>query len=339
LKQNKFAFITAALLGSIALWFYLNNDKGTIDKSFRNFAVKEIESVDKIILKKKNIVTTLERSASGPWMVNGKYVANSTAIKSLLYTIKNIDIKEPVSKNEQSERISELLEQGILCEIYQNNMPAKAYYVGEATKENNGTFMVLANPQSNEPYPKAFVNCIPGVENNLVPNYKVEEREWRDHSVFSYQAQQITSVKFENPNHPELGYQLFASGDNVQVKMIVSGQLLSNIDASAVKQYLYYFEQLNFESYAAEYSENQLDSIKKSSPLSVLTVSDNTGKTNRVQFYQIPNSTNQTDKDGKLIQFDPEHLLALLDNGKDLVILKYYEFGKVLPVVSYFVKK
>lgn len=340
MKRNKFAIITAIVLGSFALWLYFNNGKGTINESWSNFAIADPATVNKIILKNIKIPITLERRPSGNWMVNGKYPANGNAIKSLLYTFKNIEIKAPVCKSEQERVLKDLSEKGILCEIYQDDLLVKAYYVGKVSSDLSGTYMAMIDIESTLPSEKAFITYIPGVESNVSVNYFIEERAWRDRTVFQYDPVQILSVKLEVPLFPQAGYELFRKeGGGYQVTMLSTKQLVTNIDSLAVKQYLSYFAQLNFESFESNLSATEMSTLLKSAPLNILTVTDITGKTNKVQFYPLKNTNNALDKDGKPLKYNPERMLALLENGKDLVVVKFFEFGKVMPPAAYFQSK
>lgn len=328
------------MLGSIAIGLYYNKGKGTIHESSSNFGIADPTTINKIILKKTNTSILLERQTSGKWTVNANYPVNENALKSLLYTFKNIEIKEPVGKSEQEKVINELSEQGIRCEIFQNNDLVKAYYVGKKTAGHVGTPMVMLDLETMKPLAKAFVTHIPGVEDNLSANYFIDERSWRDRTVFKYDPLSIRSVQLEVPLYPEAGYDMLLKEDGTyQVSMLFTKKVVSNIDTSAVKQYLSYFEQLNFERFETDITPTQLQLLLKAQPLNILTVTDNAGKTNKVQFYPLKNSKNILDKDGKPLKFDPERMLALLNNGKDLVIVKFFEFGKVMPPASYFVKK
>jgi hypothetical protein len=44
------------------------------------------------------------------------------------------------------------------------------------------------------------------------------------------------------------------------------------------------------------------------------------------------------DPSGKPLVFDPDRMDALLNNGKDFVIVQYYTFGKVMPPPDYFLR-
>ena len=340
MKRNKFTLIAVIILGSIAVWLYFNKGNGTIDRSIRNFSVQDVTTVDKITLKSGNAIINLIRQDVGVWMLNKHYTANINTLKSLLYTIKNIDIKEPVAKSIQDSVLKALVSNGVKCEIYQNNALTKAYYVGAETADGSGTYVVLINPETMKPAAKAFVAYIPGVEGNVGANYFVDEKAWRDNTVFSYKPEDILSIKLEIPLYPQASYELsINSFGNQEVKMLSSKQPLPNLDTSSVKQYLSYFEQLNFESFESDLNAEQMASLIKSTPLNILTVTSRDGRVNKVQFYPIRNTKNEVDEQGKHLKFDSEHISALLNNGKDLVIVKFYEFGKVMPPVDYFQRK
>ncbi len=120
MKKNRIAIVLVVLLGSLSFWFIINNKKGTIKETLRDFAVEDTASINKIFLADKNGHTiTLERKSPGLWTVNGKYNARMDAVQTLLYTIKKIDIKEPIGKKAVDNVIKRLAAKAIKCEIYQ----------------------------------------------------------------------------------------------------------------------------------------------------------------------------------------------------------------------------
>ncbi len=341
MKKNRVAIILVVILGAISFWFIINKGSGTIKETLRDFAVADTASINKIFLADKNGNSiTLERQPSGQWTVNGKYNVRPDAMQTLLRTIKKIDVKEPIGKNAQDNVIKRLAAKAVKCEIYQNGKLTKAYYVGTETPDQTGTYMILIDLETMKPSAKAFVTYIPGFEGYLTTRYFVEERGWRDRTVFQYIPSDIASVKVEAPSNLEYNYELIVKGNNnYQIKMLSSNQLLNNLDTLAVKQYLSYFQHLNFESFEIDLEKAQIDSVLKSQPINILTVTDNKGKSNKVKFYARFNQKKVAGNDGKLLPYDPERLDALLDNGKDFVMVQFYLFGKVMPVPGYFQKR
>lgn len=342
MKRNRIALVLVIVLGSLSFWFFITKNKGTIKETLKDFAVADTASITKIFLADKNGKTiTLERKPPLlQWMVNDKYSVRPDAIQTLLNTIKKIDVKEPVGKKAQDNVIKRLASSAIKCEIYQNNKLTKAYYVGVETPDQTGTYMILIDLENMKPSEKAFITYIPGFEGYLTTRYFVDEKGWRDRTVFQYVPDKIKSVKFEAPSNPENNYEVSVTGTNrFEVKKAGATQPISDLDTLAVKQYLSYFQQLNFEVFDDGLSQKQIDSTFQTKPINVLTITDYKGKTNKVTFYLRGNFKQERGEDGKVLPFDPVRMDALLENTKDLVIVQYFVFGKVLPPIDYFRKR
>lgn len=341
MKKNRIAIILVILLGSLSFWFIVNKHPGTIKENLKDFAVQDTSSINKIFLAdKKGREITLERKAPGQWTVNGKYNARMDAIQTLLYTINKVDVKEPVGKKAQDNVVKRLAAKAIRCEIYQNNKLTKAYYVGTETQDQTGTYMILIDLNTMQPAEKPFVTYIPGFEGYLTTRYFTEEIGWRDRGVFQYNPNDIKSIKVEVPFKPEYGYEIVVKGNNdYEVKNISKNQLLNNMDTLAVKQYLSYFQNIIFESFEVDLKEDQLDSVLRSQPLNIITVIDNSGKRNKIKLFARANKKGAVADNGKPFEFDPDRMDALLDNGKDFVIVQYLTFGKLMPPPDYFQKR
>jgi hypothetical protein len=342
MKRNKIAIILVIVLGSLSFWFIINKKNSTIKETLRDFAVEDTASVTRIFLAdKKGRNVTLERKASGRWMVNDKYPARMDAVNNLLVTIRRVDVKEPVSKIAHDNVVKMLATKAVRCEIYSGEKLVKAYYVGTETQDMTGTYMILIDPETMETSARPFVTYIPGFEGYLTTRYFTDELGWRDRVVFQYVPNEIKSVKLETPYTPELGYELVVKGENdFELKNLKDGKAIEGIDPLQVKQYLSYFQLLNFESFEVELKPAQIDSVLRSQPINILTVTDSKGDVNTVKFYaKKPKHEGAVDKDGKPLVFDPARMNALLDNGKDFVLVQYFVFGKVMPPAIYFQKK
>ena len=342
MKRNRVAIILVIILGAVSFWFVINNHNGTIKETLRDFAVADTASITKIFLANKNGNTvTLERKGPGRWTVNGKYSVRMDALKTLLVTIKKVDVKEPIGKNAVDNVIKRLAAKAIRCEIYQNDKLTKAYYVGTETQDASGTYMILMDLKTMLPSAKPFVTYIPGFDGYLTTRYFTEEKGWRDRTVFNYNPNEIKSVKLEIIGKPENNYELTVKGNNdYQIKMTATNKLVSDIDTLAVKQYLSYFQQINFESFEVSITQLQIDSTLKCQPINILTVTDAKGAVSKTKFYsRWPRRHGLFDETGKEIVYDTDRLDALLDNGKDFVMCQYYVFGKILPPIEYFLKK
>ncbi len=337
MKKNRKAIIAVILLGALSLWFILHNKKGTIKQTLRDFAVADTASIDKIFLADKSgRAITLERKDVGKWTVNGIHLARRDAIEMLLYTIKKIDVKEPVGKKATEFVVKKIASEAVKCEIYQKGELIKAYYVGGETQDQTGTYMILIDIETMESSAKPFVTYIPGFEGFLTTRYFTDAKDWRDRTVFSYVPNKIKSVKLEIPDKPELGYEVLQIAENkFQVKSLADGKAIQDLDTLAVKQYLSYYQQINYETMQLGMKQQEIDSTLKTKPINILTVANEKGETNTVKFYPRKPKKEAHDVDGKLLPFDPERMNATLNTG-EMIVVQYYIFGKLMPPMEYF---
>ncbi|HET6226295.1 MAG TPA: hypothetical protein VFF27_08455 [Bacteroidia bacterium] len=339
--KNRIAAIIVILLGSMAFWLIINNKKGTIKETLRDFAVEDTASITKIFLADKSLKSIiLERKPGGTWMVNGKYIARADVMQTLMQTIKNVDVKEPVGNAAQDNIIKRLSGSAIKCEIYAGEELVKAYYVGTETADQKGTYMILIDPSTMKPSAKAFVTYIPGFEGYLTTRYLTKEKGWRDQTIFKYNPDQIKSVRLEAPNTPEFGYEVMVNGNNnYDLQLLNKQKSTVKPDTLAVKQYLTYFRNLSFETFEDQLSEKQLDSLRMTKPLNIMTVKDNTGKTTTVKFYPRYAKKHSDDTAEKKTAIDMDRMDATIDDGKEVYVVQYYVFGKVMPPADYFQRK
>jgi hypothetical protein len=340
MKKNKIAIVLVIVLGAASFWYFQKRSNGTISENMRNFAVADVTTIDKIFLADKNGRNlTLEKDEQGAWKVNGKFKPREDVISTLLETMKRMDVKEPVGKNAQDNVIKRLAAKAVKCEIYQNNVLTKAYYIGSETQDQKGTFAIMIDVETMKPVEKPFVVYIPGFDGYLTTRYFTEEEGWRDRSMFEYKPTDIKSIKVEVPNDIKLGYELTVKGNNdYELKKLGDNSLLENVDPISVKQYLSYFQLLSFESFEVDITPTQKDSVMKSQPINIITVTDNAGQVNKVKFFARAPKLGAIDATGKLLKYDAERMDALLNNGKDFVMVQYFMFGKVMPPVEYFQK-
>ncbi len=340
MRKNRIAIILVILMGSLTFWFINKNRKSTLSAEMKSFAVKDTASISKIFLADKNGRNlTLERTESGKWTVNGKYGVRMDALETLLKTIMRVDVKEPVGKKAQDNVIKRLATRAVKCEIYQKGELTKAYYVGSETQDLTGTYMIMIDIETMQAMERPFVTYIPGFEGYLTTRYFTEEKGWRDRTMFQYNPNDIKSVRMEIPYNPSFGYELTVKGNNdYEIKMLSDNKVVANIDPLAVKQYLSYFQILSFESFEVDLKQNQIDSVLKSQPINILTVTDKDGKVNKVKFFARKPKKESYGKDGLLLKFDEERMDALMNNGVDFVMVQFYMFGKVMPTVDYFQK-
>lgn len=342
-KRNKVTVIIVVILSIITSWLIIQNKNGTIKESLRDFAVEDTSSITKIFLAdRQNHAVTLQRIKPGMWKVNDTYFARNDAVNTLLYTVKALEVKQPVAKKTREHVIKQLAAKSIKVEIYSNDDLVKIYYVGEDTPDHLGTYMLLSDPVTGENSVMPFVMYIPGFDGYLTPRYMTTSGEWRDRVVFKVIPTAIKSVKVEFSEAPEHSFELAVTGqNNFQLKQLRTNTLLP-FDTMAVKQYLSYYQSVNFETLLSDYmGKARVDSITSGTPpVYFIELTDMNGNKNLVKMWRRPPmDPEERDESGEPLKYDPDRMYALINDGRDFVLVQFFVFGKLLQPLDYFMPK
>jgi hypothetical protein len=334
MKKNRLTIIVVTLLILVSLYFmFFKSGFNTIMSKDNDFAVKDTGSITKIFIANKNNQTvTLTRVSKGQWMVNNHFIARPDCINTLLYTINMVTLKNVIDPRSWNEIIKNLSADAIKVEIYEGNNKMKVYYVGQETADELGTYMLLSNPETEENYKQPYVTYIPGFDGYLTTRYFIKEEDWRDRTIFQYYPYDLKSVSLVYPG-ADSSFRITIAGKNqFMLDNPRTNQKAASFDTIAVKQYLTYYQSVSWEVTASVHNR---DSIINSPPMAIIRVEDVKGKVTTLKLFHRRASEGQQEKYGIDYKYDPDRLFALI-NDKDLVLIQYFVFGKILQPVSYF---
>lgn len=341
MKRNRIILIAVLALAALSAYFVVNSGKGTVNKELRDFAFADTASVDKIFLADKTKKqVTLTKNADGSWTVNGQFKARPDAVTTLLRTIHDISVREPVGTKAKENIIKSLITGSIKCEVYADGELKRLYYVGSETPDQLGTYMLLADASSGENSSEPFVMEIKGFNGYLTTRYSPDVNEWRDKSAFAYFVPDIRSVKVEHAGEPENSFIVTQSPSLQYGLQSVTGQPLQ-FDTTQVRQFLSYFIRLGFVDFLNGMDKVKKDSILASPPAHIITVQDAAGKKNVVKFWLKEGDgvleQDTSKQNGKT--YDVDNMYASVNEGKDFVVVQYFVFGKLLQTPQYFLKR
>jgi hypothetical protein len=340
MKKNLIAFLIVLILGGITLWLVKRNGNTTVPKDLRDFALNDTAAVTRIFMADRaNHQVTLNKIRAGEWTVNNKWRARNDGIFNLLFVIKNLAIKSMVGISAQENVTKELASSAIKIEIYQGEKLVRCYYVGGATQDNEGTFMLLSDPETKKNSSRPFVMCIEGQSRYLTPVYNTNEAEWRDRTILSYYPPDIRSVKVEFMQATGTSYEVLQPAYNTfTVKNLKTNTVLDRPDTLAIKQYLSYFQSQSYESLIPGIDPQRKDSVLKSQPMYVLTVQDKNNKPTEIRFFAMEPRNVELDAHGKPEKYDLDKMYALI-NKQEFAVVQYFVFGKILTDIEYFTLK
>ena len=346
MNRKRIRILLIFALSSISLYLVFVKTKSTFGKEITDFAVKDTSSIVKIFMANKGPDrTTLERDKQGGvWTVNGQYKARLDMVNTLLETICDVDVVAPVAKHAYNNVIKMMAASSTKIEIYTKSYRIKlfnkiflfpyiklekVYYVGVPTQDKQGTLMLIEGSKV------PCITFIPGFNGFLSTRYSAHSSDWRDRSVFSYLVGDIKSVIIK-PQDQNESFEI----DNVGVRKYQLKSLSTNqniaVDSLKIFDYLTSFYQLNFEYFTDAMNKVEVDSIKKSKPHYEIIITDINGKTNTIKTFIRKAPIGYVDVLGYPRAYDMDRLYALINNGKDFVIIQYFVFDRIFKKLSDF---
>jgi len=337
-KSSSLIVISILLvLAGVSIYIYKSRSGlSTVDEDARNFAFRDTAAITRIFIADKDGKHSDIKRTKGSWVVNDKYNCRSDAILNLLEVIKLVEVKMPVPKAQRESVIKYMAAQALKVEIYAGEELVKVYYVGHETEDGEGSYMLLADPESGKNYKDPYVCFIPGFKGYLLPRYIANENEWRDRLVINYTPPQIKQVSVQN---------FEASADSsftIQLANANSFKLLNgkganlSFNETALRQYLVYLQNISYEVLLTGKNKKLQDSLLAVKPFSAITVTTVDNKVEKYNFYRKQFLGDINPEHGVKYDFDPDRLYLSFSDDREWALVQYFVFGKLLVSSNYF---
>ncbi len=321
------------LLGGAAFWFIKTKTAGNFDTAEGDFAVDNAASINRIVLTDTKNKQLELNHVNGVWMVNGKYAAREDLMNQLFDAVTHVTTLCPVPRAAHDNVIRQMLEKNVKVEVFTGiqEKPVKTYYVGGPTPDGENTYMLLETNGQMAKRPQ--MTYIPGFKGYLTYRYNTDEETWRTRVLYNYDRSEIKSLSLEYPADEKASFTINRLAKD-------SFQLLpqnAQFDIKAIYQQKYIREYLDFYSSvfieAFDNGYEKKDSLLQTKPYCTISITENDNSVNTVNLFHMPlnrRSKKQYDDRGNLMPYDIDHFYASIHNGKDLAIVQYYVFGKLL---------
>lgn len=345
-KKKKQLLLSLTLLITLVIYVvYLTVRNGgwsgrnnTFVEEIGDFSIKDTASIYQITItdQDKN-KAVIQRKEKGYWQVNGKHRARIESIDLILYTCKMIEVKSQVPIAARETIIRNLSVNYKKVEFFDaKNKWIKTWYVGGATKDNEGSYMILEDENG-----KAEVPCItyiPSFVGHLSSRFFCSEREWRFTGIFNYDPLDIASVKIINYDSLAEGFEIKVLDKNRFALYNAFDKPVPVFDTAAVRQYLVNYKKIHFQSFnPGTLTEKQEDSLRKAKPYYKILVTDKKGIKNELTIYH--KKTPPIDELGEPwemeVDWDPIRSFAILSSG-EVVIIQFGVFDRILwPIYAF----
>ncbi len=337
MKTNRLLLIGIILLAAVVTYLLLHNGNNTRGGDLKNFTVEDTASIDRIFIADKfNHKALLERKSGNVWMVDGKYEARKDGIKMLLETLNKMVVRTPVAKSMEQKVLKDLAGPSQKkVEIYQNGKLSKVIFMAAETPDKMATYMLIDGADS--PYEVH----IPGFKGFLQTRFNSDGRLWRDPVIFRYDYRDMRSVEVKYPGMPQDGFTVKYDGKITTFYHPGNPKPDPALDSLRAFEYLNGFRNIGYEFEVVEtFSKTIKDSILASPPFIEVAVTHKNGQVNSMKGYRRPSSLVSDVAEGEVVPpFDVDRMYGMINNGKDFVLIQYYQFDKVIKPAGWFLRR
>lgn len=326
MKKNIVGMLVLALLAAVAYYAYQQRGTGTLKPALHDFAVEDTAAVTRIFLADKfGRKVTLDRVSDTEWTLNGRHKARKDMMDVLLKTVYRVEMKAPVSESAHNNIVRLLAGKSVRTEIYQGDKLVKAYYVGDATNDNMGTYMLLEGSST------PFICHIPGFNGYLTARFVTDELTWRDTEVFANRLHQMAEVEIDYNEFPDRSFRVRrAKGGKFSMETLhPEPKPIAQFDTVEVMRYLLGYENIRFEKVQG-YPKAMVDSIVNSRWYYRIKLTEPDGRVRSITTYRIPFDPADLEVQDEELDWDPDQMHAVIHGNTDEVVLaQYFVFDRL----------
>ena len=330
---------TIVILAVISILGFVIFSKNKEEKSslsseaISNFAVKDTASIDRINLSDTQGKSMSFIKSGNVWTLeNGKCIQQHM-IYVFLETFKFVAIKGPVSVGAIDNVNKTILTHHKKIEIFQNGKLAKTWYVGNATRDHEGTYMLLKDPVLGKS-PEPYIMYLPNMHGNLLDRFSTNPLDYVCSEIYKYDPLTINTVNVVVPDSSHLNFRIELISKNT-FELYNNDIKVESFDTTKIRTYLNYYRKIHFEFHNRSANLSKIDSLKTATPFYTIDVTDNTGDVNGIRAYKKLAAFEQMDFNGNIMVYDPNKLWVFTRYG-ELTVCQYHVFDKLFRDINFF---
>lgn len=320
--KRKYSILGFAVFAIVLIVLLIKTGgKGSFSNVNTAFAVPEGEEITKIEMTQEHENLTLVLR-DNVWYVNNSGEARKSAVSFLIQTLKEIEIKSPVSDDLFRTEILGKNKAPVTVKVWSGKRLVKRILVYKTESNTYGNIMKLGEKK------KPFIVSIPGYEGAIGSNFNMNELFWIPFNIFNLTPDEIASVEVNysaTPDESFVVYNYSVSKPDEAERVDIEG-----FDSAKVKRYLSYYTWVPFETWDYESGKGESDSITSGLPMATIVVTLTSGGKERLDIWE--RSINQGES--KIV--DTDRAWGKKNDGNNLFIVRYFDIDPLLRRRSYF---
>jgi len=326
-----------AILGGIVFF----NEQGvseTTNGPLRNFAVADTSNVSKFTISdtEGNLITITRDNAEKTWMVEGtEFKAKPENATLVLDAFKRTVIRQDLDEAKIKTTMNYLAVRHKKVAIYKygEDTPFKTWYIGNATADHQGTFMLLQKQTQKSSIP--FIVYKPGMRGSLDARFFTSFVDWQYTGIYNYGVGETRKIEVINNEKPTESFVININSESALELQDAENNVISVFDTAQIAHYTTHFKKLHFNHVVTDHTQEQMDSVTKVQPTITFKVTDNNNSTKTVDVWKIM----ELHEGDSIKTLNPNYAFASVNKSKELVRIQYYQWDNVLKPLSYFLPR
>jgi hypothetical protein len=338
MKKKIIVLITSIVLVGILIFFGIKVIKGSgssLESELIEFEIKEVDKIDRIVITDNygRIMDLRLQKGATEWTDKDGNCIMQDGVEFILEACQKIEFKGYLTENSVETYNKMMLSQHIKVEYYMDGKWHKTWYIGPATRDHLGQVMLLDSKELGRS-DKPVIMSIKGMHGIIEPRFYADPYKWQCTQVFGLTPEEIKKIEVTYPLQPARSFSVENLARN---KYSVKQQNipLPEIDTQFVMLYLNKFKKIHYEMPNYLLNENQIDSLKKTSPFCILKVDLKNGKSQRLKMYRIASANENVNEIGQIVNYEIDRFWGELPSG-ELVKCQYFVFDPILLGHLYF---
>ncbi len=336
MKRNLILLLVLLALAGGAWWASNNLNKSTTLSDYEgSFAVPDTTMIGHVhVLNRNGKSLRLDRK-NGQWVVNDTYRVEPRVMEEMLETVSQIEVKYIPPASMIPNIIKSLGAHGRRVEVsdLKGNI-LKTYYVGGVAPEGTGTYVMMEG--SDQP----FVVSMKYFHGSVSARFFMDEKDWRDKSLFPMKVDDIVSFGIEYPRHRDKSFVIEQKSSNdftVKPFYDLSPVINGKINPDRPAELLNRLNTLRIEGFENDNPER--DSISRTLPFCVIYVTTRDSTERITTFHSIiPHDLDGAillDQMGRPLPIERYHVNS---NWGDFMMVQHHPFSRIFWSYDMFFK-
>ncbi len=325
-------FASLSVVGLAWYTIYIINSSNKPAGELIDFAITDTASITKIKITDPSYRSIELIRQNKTWTDGKGGCITQGPVHNILDVAKNIEFKGylPDSSHERFTNIMSTYHTKV--EFFVKNKWYKTWYIGPSAQDHYGQIMLLDSKDAGKSAEPVMMK-VKGVHGIIQPNFFADSRQWICTEILAVPMENIQEVQIINHENQNLSFRIEKTAIGHTVSN--NNQPIAPVETANIYRYLHNYKKIHFDNPNYDYSPEQVDSLKNTSPFCELKLKETNGNLTHLKMFRIQSEDAQRNEFGELVNMDMNKFWCELPDGS-IVKCQYHVFNPLFFGHIYF---